>query len=356
MVQKNGFKMWLHLLVSRFNRSKSTCGVVHDSLDKSVSNSPSVLILSGSKKNQNFYRDKELARQTRAIFLSEDFDFSSYSWDVSKICADFIGVDVDWIFINYIHSYTHKLQGLDRVGKPVLGFVGDHYDFLDQRPAALQKQKFFHSIPLVGMVTAYPHTNSLVAQALGNTELPFFNLFWGIDSSIFKNMGTRRKYDIACMGALTEGKYPFRRQVRFWLEDQKVLRLFRKKRVKGKGGSDHDGEAFNLALNRVRSAFTCASSMRYLLMKYFEIPASGALLFAESIPDFDALGFVDGEHYIAVTPENYREKMIYYLHGPGKSEGEQIARTGYEFVHAYHTWEQRIRVFLPQVYALVEKA
>jgi hypothetical protein len=203
------------------------------------------------------------------------------------------------------------------------------------------------------MVSAYPHTNQVVAKALERPELPFLSLPWAIDPEVFCDLGRRRNYDIACIGALTEGVYPFRRLVRDWLEAQKDLGFFDKKRVKGRGGSGHDGGAFNLALNKVRSAFTCASAMRYTVMKYFEIPASGALLFAEHTPDLEALGFRDGENFVAVTPENFRERIQYYLAAQGREDWDRIRRAGRSFIQAKHTWQRRIAEFLPQVEAVI---
>jgi hypothetical protein len=171
-------------------------------------------------------------------------------------------------FLNYNHHYTHQLRGLNELGVPVFGFVGDHYDFTDDSPRARVKQEYFRGLTnLVALLSAYPHTNNLVAQVLGRPELPFIYLPWAIDPNVFRDLGKRRRYDIACLGALTEGKYPFRREVRAWLESQSQLSYIRKKRIGG-----HDGVLFNKALNTTRSAFTCASA-RYTLMKYFEIPA-----------------------------------------------------------------------------------
>jgi len=197
-----------------------------DTRDTGSAAAPRVLILTGSKRNQNYYRDIELARQTRSLMLTEDFDFAAHDWDVERIAQVYFAGRPDWIFVNYIQSYSHKLHGFDRLSVPVLGFVGDHYNFTDTTPAAQAKQAFFRSLPLAALVSAYPHTNSQVAEALGQPQLPFIYLPWAIDSTVFYDLGKKRSDDIACMGALTEGKYPFRRQVRAWLESQHELRLF----------------------------------------------------------------------------------------------------------------------------------
>lgn len=348
--------MWLKWFGIRFRDRTPVSAIAEDTRSSGPISAPRLLILSGSKRNQNYYRDRELARQTRSVFLTEAFDFAACDWDVERIATELLGGRPDWIFLNYVSAYSPRLHGFERLQAPVIGFVGDHYNFTETSPAAVAKQEFFRTLPLAAMASAYPHTNEIVAEALGRPGLPFLYLPWAIDPEVFRDMGRRRCYDIACMGALTEGKYPFRRQVRTWLEEQKDLRLFGKKRVKGHGGSDHDGEAFNLALNKVRSAFTCASAMRYTLMKYFEIPASGALLFGETTPELSALGFRDGEHYVAVTPDDFAERMRHYLSADGRAEWERIRQTGCHFIRTHHNWKRRIADFLPQVEALIRSA
>lgn len=322
---------------------KTSSRPVADTLATGPAHAPRLLVLSSVKRNQNYYRDMELTRQTRSLFLAENFDWAAYDYDVTRVVASFFhGGKPDAIFLNYNHHYTHQLRGLNELGIPVFGFVGDHYDFTDDSPRARLKQNFFRNLThLTALVSAYPHTNAVVAQALGQPDLPFIYLPWAVDPTVFRDLGKRRRYDIACLGALTEGKYPFRREVRAWLENQSQLRYIRKKRVGG-----HDGEMFNRALNSTRSAFTCASAMHYTLMKYFEIPASGALLFGEATPEFTALGFRDGEHYVAVTPSDFREKIMYYLCGEGRARGEQIRHAGNHFVREQHTWECRVHTLL----------
>lgn len=337
----------LRRLLSRlFDRKELSQGPISDTRSSGPASAPRLLVLSSAKRNQNFYRDLELAKQTRSLLLGEDFNWDAWDHDVARMAAEhFAGGAPDAIFLNYNHHYTHRLKGIDALGVPVLGFVGDHYDFTDDVPRALVKQEFFRQLTnLVALVSAYPHTNDIVAQALGRPALPFIYLPWAVDAAVFRDLGQRRRYDIACLGALTDGKYPFRRQVRTWIESQKRLSYIRKKRIGG-----HDGEQFNRALNTTRSAFTCASALDYTLMKYFEIPASGALLFGEKTAALTALGFIDGEHYVAVEPTHFHESFEHFLLGDGRQAAERIRQAGNIFVRTEHTWEKRIGAFVPDI-------
>jgi len=332
--------------ILRFFRKKAvSTGLICNTLN--IGNADvRILILSAEKKNQNFYRDLELAGQTQALFLSEHFPWAAYDYSVRRVIDEYFGEQQpDWIFVNYNHGYTWRLMDLGEVAAPVVGFVGDHYDFTDSAERSRVKQAFFGKLGnLAAMVSAYPHTDETVADALGRPDLPFIYLPWAVDPTVFRDLGKRRRYDIACLGALTEGKYPLRRKVRAWIENDSGLRYLRKKRVGG-----HDGEQFNAALNTTWSAFTCASAMRYTLMKFFEIPAAGALMFGEMTPELTALGFRDGEHYVAVDDDNFAKRIAYYTSAAGRQEGERIRRAGRDFVVAEHTWAKRIPPFLAAV-------
>lgn len=303
------------------------------------------LILSSSKKNQNFYRDKSLATITGGIFLTETFDFAKYNFNIQKIIDFFFNRGVQGIFINYVPSYTSKLDFDGLNAKNLCGFVGDHYNFSEKKDSFLAKQNFFKKVSWDFMVSAYPHTNAIVQKALGQ-QYKFIDMPWAIDPLVFYDLKLRRKFDIACMGALSEGKYPFRRQMREWMVRESHLNYYKKSRVRGVNGADHDGPAFNVALNASRAAFTCASSMHYTLMKYFEIPAAGTLLFAEKTALYEAMGFVDGIHYVAVTPEDFREKITLYLSKNYNDVVEKIVENANDFIMKHHTWDLRIEAFL----------
>jgi hypothetical protein len=303
------------------------------------------LVISSSKKNQNFYRDQCLARMTGGVLLTETFDFSQFGFNLQHIIDSFFKVSLGGIFVNYICSYTYKINFENVRVANICGFVGDHYNFIDKDEASLRKQNFYKIIPWKFIVSAYPHTNNNVKKALGVT-CKFITLPWAIDPSIYKDLNMARTYDFACMGALSKEKYPFRNNVRDWMLNQSQLKIYKKSRSKGLNRSDHDGTAFNFSLNNCRSAFTCCSSMNYTLMKYFEIPATGALLFAEKTILYEQLGFEDGIHYVAVNSDNYKEKINTYLSKNYEDVVYKITDNAKFFLNTHHTWNSRIDEFL----------
>ena len=78
-------------------------------------------------------------------------------------------------------------------------------------------------------------------------------------------------------------------------------------------------------------------------MKYFEIPATGTLLFAEKTELYEAMGFVDGIHYVAVTPEDFREKITLYLSKNYNDVVEKIIENATDFIMKHHTHHHHLR-------------
>jgi hypothetical protein len=82
----------------------------------------------------------------------------------------------------------------------------------------------------------------------------------------------------------------------------------------------------------------------YLVCKFFEILSSGALLLASfnhTKPYISNLGFIDGEHYISISKEDYNEKIEYIFDEKNSEEIDRIRLAGYNLCNMYHTSEHR---------------
>jgi hypothetical protein len=112
-------------------------------------------------------------------------------------------------------------------------------------------------------------------------------------------------------------------------------------------GSDESvGRGYARTINRYRAAFTDAPKYRYVVAKYFEIPATGALLLADSSVGgpFERLGFVDGEHYVSVSGADLEEKIAYVLDERNHAALDRVRRAGQRLVWAKHKTGDRARV------------
>ena len=77
-------------------------------------------------------------------------------------------------------------------------------------------------------------------------------------------------------------------------------------------------------------------------MKYYL--SSGALLLASLTYTklyFSKLGFIDGEHYISISKDDYNEKIEYIFDDTNREEIDKIRLAGYNLCNTYHTSEYR---------------
>jgi hypothetical protein len=98
------------------------------------------------------------------------------------------------------------------------------------------------------------------------------------------------------------------------------------------------GRGYALKINNYRAAFTDSSKFHYVLAKYFEIPATGALLVADDSVSgpLSQLGFIDNENYVAVSAENLEAQIRFVLDERNHEELDQIRRRGQELVWERH--------------------
>lgn len=115
-------------------------------------------------------------------------------------------------------------------------------------------------------------------------------------------------------------------------------------------GYDYDrneavGRGYAIKINQYRAGFTDSSKFHYVLAKYFEIPATGALLIADDLVSgpLRQLGFMEDEHYVPVSAENLEEKIRYVLDERNHDDLDQIRRRGRELVWDRHKTLDRAR-------------
>ncbi len=149
-------------------------------------------------------------------------------------------------------------------------------------------------------------------------------------------------------GRMDRRFYPFRVQVcdlaRRWPDRLRVHPH------PGYGDFDFDrdarvGPGYAAQIASCLAAFTDALCLLYIVAKHFEIPATGALLIAErdAVAQLEALGFVDGVHYVSATPEDVEAVIERVLDPRNRPEIDAIRRRGHALVHERHTVLDRAR-------------
>jgi len=105
------------------------------------------------------------------------------------------------------------------------------------------------------------------------------------------------------------------------------------------------GRRYAEIINRHRAAFTDGHRYKYVVAKYFEIPATGALLFADGSvsPQLRSLGFIENQHYVPVSKENLEDRIQYVLDERNHDELDEVRKRGQELVRQRHKTSDRAR-------------
>ncbi len=106
------------------------------------------------------------------------------------------------------------------------------------------------------------------------------------------------------------------------------------------------GAGYARLIHRYKAAFTDSLWMKYVVAKYFEIPATGALLFADSAvsQQLKELGLLENLHYIPASRENLEDQIRYILNPSHDSELDEIRRRGQEVVLSRHKTSDRAKL------------
>ena len=101
-------------------------------------------------------------------------------------------------------------------------------------------------------------------------------------------------------------------------------------------------------LNKYIACFTCCLNKNtpYIVAKFFEISASGALLIAydEYVKnELKQLGFIDGYNYISVDSDNLLQKIKWVTDINNKNDIDRIRINGYNLVKSQHCLINRVK-------------
>lgn len=114
-------------------------------------------------------------------------------------------------------------------------------------------------------------------------------------------------------------------------------------------------ETFDDYINKIGNFISCFTShvnhrginfANILLAKYFEIPASGSLLFVDDIlkDQLNKHGFIDGINCIIANESEYLEKTEWILNPKNREKVDEIRKNGLELIKNNHTLEHRLPV------------
>ena len=109
--------------------------------------------------------------------------------------------------------------------------------------------------------------------------------------------------------------------------------------------SQNIGRGFANHINRYRAGFTDSLKYGYVLAKYFEIPATGALLLADDTvaPQLRLLGFKENVHYLPVSSRNLEEQIRFVLNEENHAQLDEIRKNGQMLVWERHKTSDRAK-------------
>ena len=152
---------------------------------------------------------------------------------------------------------------------------------------------------------------------------------------------------ILLTGSNDKNIYPFRNLVRK-LSNKYPIDILPQLSYRNANHNNY-GHNYIKYINGYIASIACCANQNtpYIVSKFFEIPASGALLLAydEFVKEpLNQLGFVDGENYISANYENIIDKILFITNPVNKEKVDKIRKNGYEFVWKNHTLLNRIQL------------
>ncbi|CDO02500.1 hypothetical protein BN988_00967 [Oceanobacillus picturae] len=280
-----------------------------------------------------------------------------------------IQVKPDFIFhydIAWNYGLSPKIDGLRDVEIPKGCYVID----LHWRPEERKKYIEENKIDLVFSATMHPFLRVFPEYEDKLRWLP-----WAINPDVMKDWKLDKSIDALLMGLVyvskanqgkhqlpikvpSKGRYAFRDAVFNEMRDDPRF-VFHPHPGHLVRQSNHlmVNKKYAKELNRSKIFYTCGSRSEVggvAVLKFFEAPACNTLLLAETNEDVEALGFVDGENFVACTTENILEKTAYYL--ANEEERVRITRNGHQLVHANHNNQKRAEQFLRYISPLLDES
>lgn len=171
------------------------------------------------------------------------------------------------------------------------------------------------------------------------------------DPKVFNDWAQPKEFDIGFVGSgVLESShfYPERTALHRAAKSNPLWRYFTREHPGyGKQYSAEDqrvGRGYSRDINRCRGFLASGGRPNLPLARYFETMASGAVVFGIEPIGAAQLGLIDGENYVAVTPETLQDKLHYYLSRP--EEEARIRRNGYRLAMERHSCFRRAMDFL----------
>ena len=240
--------------------------------------------------------------------------------------------DTVLLFINDSES-TPDIEGINQIKIPVISGIGDPQE-------NLPKEEFHKK----WKINAY--FNWLQKEFFHKYYPKYFRyaqIFLGLEPHLFENIvpfNQRIKDKILNSGAVGNTKILSRLSNSIRNPNHNALNYYKLRTLCNKlpyvdytPTLQHEfiRDKYTLLLQKYRVSI--AASTFFLVVKYFEMPASGCLTFMEISEKnhCDILGFKNNETAIFINEQNYKEKFEEYINDVNNPKWEIIAKNGRDY-------------------------
>ncbi len=160
-----------------------------------------------------------------------------------------------------------------------------------------------------------------------------------VNTEVFKDFNLPKEYDLLQTGAMWD-VYKTRILVNKTMTGEMCYTYIPRPNDKDANkwpiGIDYAKE-----LNKSKFTVCCGSDHQYPVMKYFEIPASGSIIYGDYFNELGNLGFVPGVNMIQIDPKNIKSQIRDLSNNP--FELKRLKDNGINLIQSRHTNEIRAK-------------
>jgi len=267
------------------------------------------------------------------------------SGDINDILNN-ISFTPDFILLNDLkESRCPKITGLNKINIPFGIIVHDLHYKIDKRKQFMKENdvEYVFSIYRDAFHKTFP-------KYIDNMQwLPHF-----VNTDIFKDYNLAKEIDYLMMGKVAF-YYPLREKIYRVMKDDPGFVYHGHPGYRDIDESEDSevfvGEDYAKEINRTKIFLMGDSHFHYPLIKYYEVLACNTLLLAPSSNELRDLGFVPGTHFVEIDRYDFLEKARYYL--SHEDERKDIAKAGYQMVHANHSVKIRAQQLVDMIRNIV---
>ncbi len=161
-----------------------------------------------------------------------------------------------------------------------------------------------------------------------------------VNDNIFKDYGLSKQYDLLQIGAIYP-IYKIRNLVKKYFDINPykgykyIIRPKETDKVKWPIGVDYAKE-----LNKAWFVLCCGADVKYPVMKYFEIPLCGSIVYGDYFEELGELGFIPDKNMIVIDKNNIKGQLDHLL--LNKDNLKEIIYNGKELIKSRHTLKTRV--------------